>query len=58
MVSRIPNSRWIRVERGGHIFIHKDAEALRRIAIFLADATSAPADVDRLRELALAQSAD
>jgi pimeloyl-ACP methyl ester carboxylesterase len=36
MVARIPNSRWVRVERGGHIFLHKDEQAKREIAAFLA----------------------
>ena len=26
MVARIPGSRWLRVERGGHIFIHNDEQ--------------------------------
>jgi pimeloyl-ACP methyl ester carboxylesterase len=36
MVARIPGSHWVRVERGGHIFIHKDEQAKRDIAEFLA----------------------
>jgi pimeloyl-ACP methyl ester carboxylesterase len=36
MVARIPGSRWVHVERGGHIFIHNDANATREIAAFLA----------------------
>jgi pimeloyl-ACP methyl ester carboxylesterase len=36
MVARIPGSRWLRVERGGHIFIHDDERAVREIAAFLA----------------------
>jgi pimeloyl-ACP methyl ester carboxylesterase len=36
MVARIPGSRWVRVERGGHIFIHNDEHAKREIAVFLA----------------------
>jgi pimeloyl-ACP methyl ester carboxylesterase len=50
MVARIPGSQWVRVERGGHIFIHKDEQAKREIAAFLA--TNAPArrwDTDRTR---------
>jgi pimeloyl-ACP methyl ester carboxylesterase len=36
MVARIPGSCWVRVERGGHIFIHKDEHAKSEIAAFLA----------------------
>jgi pimeloyl-ACP methyl ester carboxylesterase len=36
MVARIPGSRWVRVERGGHIFIHNDGHVKREIAAFLA----------------------
>lgn len=36
MVARIPGSQWQRVEQGGHIFIHKDDQAKRAIAAFLA----------------------
>jgi pimeloyl-ACP methyl ester carboxylesterase len=36
MVARIPGSQWQRVERGGHVFIHKDDQATRAIAAFLA----------------------
>jgi pimeloyl-ACP methyl ester carboxylesterase len=35
MVARIPGSQWQRVERGGHIFIHKDDQAKHTIAAFL-----------------------
>ena len=37
MVARIPGSRWVRVERGGHVFIHKDQRALAEIVRFLAE---------------------
>jgi pimeloyl-ACP methyl ester carboxylesterase len=36
MVARIPGSQWQRVEQGGHILIHKDDQAKRAIAAFLA----------------------
>lgn len=36
MVTRIRGSRWVHVERGGHIFIHKDEHARHEIAAFLA----------------------
>ncbi len=36
MIARIPGSRWVPVERGGHIFIHEDEHAKREIAAFLA----------------------
>jgi pimeloyl-ACP methyl ester carboxylesterase len=36
MVARIPKSMWVRVERGGHIFVHKDPNARAEIARFLA----------------------
>jgi pimeloyl-ACP methyl ester carboxylesterase len=36
MLARIPGSRWVHVERGGHIFIHKDERARAEIAAFLA----------------------
>jgi pimeloyl-ACP methyl ester carboxylesterase len=35
MVARIPSSRWVAVACGGHIFLHKDEEALAQIAGFL-----------------------
>jgi pimeloyl-ACP methyl ester carboxylesterase len=54
MVTRIPNSRWVRVERGGHIFIHKDAEALRQIATFLADTSQTQSAEHQRREPTLA----
>ena len=37
MVARIPGSRWVQVERGGHVFLHKDERALAAIAEFLAE---------------------
>jgi pimeloyl-ACP methyl ester carboxylesterase len=40
MVARIPGSRWVRVERGGHIFIHNDEHAKREIADFLVTNTA------------------
>jgi pimeloyl-ACP methyl ester carboxylesterase len=49
MVGRIPGSGWVRVERGGHIFIHNDERALREVAAFLRANASCPAG-----ELALA----
>jgi pimeloyl-ACP methyl ester carboxylesterase len=55
MVARIPGSRWVRVERGGHIFIHNDEHAKREIAAFLA--ANAPArsrESPEVREHALA----
>ncbi|HEU4528738.1 MAG TPA: alpha/beta hydrolase [Actinomycetota bacterium] len=51
MVARIPGSRWVRVEHGGHIFIHKDEQAKREIAAFLA---ANPPSNATARELALA----
>jgi pimeloyl-ACP methyl ester carboxylesterase len=55
MVARIPGSRWLRVERGGHIFIHNDEHAKREIAAFLAaHAPSRSAEVAETREHALA----
>ena len=48
MVARIPGSRWVRVERGGHIFIHNDEHAKREIAAFLA--ATAPSDSPELAE--------
>jgi pimeloyl-ACP methyl ester carboxylesterase len=39
MVARISGARWVRVERGGHIFIHNDERAKREIAAFLASKT-------------------
>jgi hypothetical protein len=55
MVARIPGSRWVRVERGGHIFIHNDKQATREIAAFLgANAASRSAAVPEVREHALA----
>lgn len=41
MVARIPGSIWVRVERGGHVFIHKDEQATREIAAFLASRSRA-----------------
>jgi pimeloyl-ACP methyl ester carboxylesterase len=55
MVARIPGSAWVRVERGGHIFIHNDEHAKREIAAFLA--AHAPArspEIPEVREHALA----
>jgi pimeloyl-ACP methyl ester carboxylesterase len=48
MVARIPGSRWVHVERGGHIFLHRDEHARADIAAFLAahaqhDQQSSPA---------------
>jgi pimeloyl-ACP methyl ester carboxylesterase len=55
MVARIPGSRWLRVERGGHIFIHNDEHAKREIAAFLAtNAPSRSAEVAQTSERALA----
>jgi pimeloyl-ACP methyl ester carboxylesterase len=48
MVARIPGSRWVRVARGGHIFIHNDEHAKREIAAFL-DANT-PSDSPELAE--------
>jgi pimeloyl-ACP methyl ester carboxylesterase len=45
MVARIPDSRWLRVERGGHIFIHNDEQAIAEIA-----ALSRSAPVAEVRE--------
>ena len=54
MVARIPGSRWLRVDRGGHIFIHDDERAKREIAAFLAaNAPSRSAPVAEAREHAL-----
>jgi pimeloyl-ACP methyl ester carboxylesterase len=52
MVGRIPDSRWLRVERGGHIFIHNDERARREIAAFLAanTPTRSPELVERLEQ--------
>jgi pimeloyl-ACP methyl ester carboxylesterase len=41
MVARMPDSRWVRVERGGHIFIHNDERAKREIAAVLSASTPA-----------------
>jgi len=55
MVARIPGSRWVHVERGGHIFIHNDANATREIAAFLAaHAPSRSREIPEVREHALA----
>jgi pimeloyl-ACP methyl ester carboxylesterase len=55
MVARIPGSRFVRVERGGHIFIHNDANATRVIAAFLAaHAASRSAEVAEAPKYALA----
>ena len=55
MVARIPGSRWVRVERGGHIFIHNDERAKREIGGFLAAyAPARSAEVTEAREHALA----
>ena len=55
MVARIPRSRWVRIERGGHIFIHNDEHARHEIAAFLAaHARARPAEVAEVREHALA----
>jgi pimeloyl-ACP methyl ester carboxylesterase len=40
MVARIPGSRWVAVARGGHIFLHKNEEALVQIARFLDETAS------------------
>jgi pimeloyl-ACP methyl ester carboxylesterase len=40
MLARIPGSRWVHVERGGHIFIHDDERAKQEIAAFLASNAS------------------
>ena len=56
MVARIPGSRWLRVERGGHIFIHNDEQATREIAAFLAANASSRSPAvpeDRAHALAL-----
>ena len=39
MVARIPGSRWVAVASGGHIFLHKDEEALTQISRFLEETT-------------------
>jgi pimeloyl-ACP methyl ester carboxylesterase len=54
MVARIPGSRWVRVERGGHIFIHNDEHAKREIAAFLAAHASSRSEFPEVREHALA----
>ena len=57
MVERIPGSRWVHVERGGHIFIHNDEEAKGQIAAFLAaNAPSGSAEVAQAPRPALALS--
>ena len=54
MVARIPGSRWLHVERGGHIFIHNDEQATAEIAAFLAaNAPSRSTPVAEAREHAL-----
>jgi pimeloyl-ACP methyl ester carboxylesterase len=40
MVARIPGSTWVEVEKGGHIFIHKDEAAVAEIARFISRATA------------------
>jgi pimeloyl-ACP methyl ester carboxylesterase len=51
MVARIPGSRWVHVERGGHIFIHNDEHAKREIEAFLAaNAPSRSAVVPEVRK--------
>jgi pimeloyl-ACP methyl ester carboxylesterase len=56
MVARIPGSRWVHVEHGGHIFIHNDEHARGEIAAFLAkNAPSRSAEVAEAREHALAR---
>jgi pimeloyl-ACP methyl ester carboxylesterase len=51
MVARIPGSGWVRVEHGGHIFIHNDERAKSEIAAFLApNASSQLAEVAEARE--------
>ena len=55
MVARVPGSRWMHVERGGHIFIHNDERAKCEIAAFLAaNAPSRSAEVTEAHEHALA----
>ena len=55
MLARIPGSRWARVQRGGHIFIHKDEQAKYEIAAFLAaSALTRSARSSTARERALA----
>jgi pimeloyl-ACP methyl ester carboxylesterase len=55
MVARIPGSRWVRVERGGHIFIHNDERAKSEIAAFLAaNAPSRSPETAEAREHAFA----
>jgi pimeloyl-ACP methyl ester carboxylesterase len=49
MVARIPGSRWVRVERGGHIFLHHDAHARAEIAAVLVAHTSPRAAAARER---------
>jgi hypothetical protein len=34
-MARLPGSRWVCVERGGNVFLHKDEGALAGIAEFL-----------------------
>jgi pimeloyl-ACP methyl ester carboxylesterase len=51
MVARIPGSQWQRVERGGHVFVHKDDQAKRAIAAFLAaNAASGVPETPEARE--------
>jgi 2-hydroxy-6-oxonona-2,4-dienedioate hydrolase len=52
MVARIPNSRWVGVERGGHIFIHDDRRAVAEITRVLASERDPGGDgeVDRDRQ--------
>ena len=55
MLARISGSRWVRVERGGHVFIHEDEEATREIAAFLdANAPTGSRESPEAREPALA----
>lgn len=58
MVARIAGSRWVRVERGGHIFIHDDQRAVAEIARFLASERDPGGDgeVDRDRQQVLDHS--
>lgn len=48
MVARVPGSRWVRVARGGHIFVHKDEQALAAIAEFLTAVVSVRAVAGRV----------
>ena len=50
MVARIPGSRWVAVASGGHIFLHKNEEALTRIARFLEETTPTPAQLRQRKE--------